>query len=291
MEAIENLTSNISAGLNNTMNKIKNVMSDNTTISTPNKEIKETTNEIDDIPQYEEKLTHVKPTPIQTIPKEVEYEENNVIPKLSEPEVNNNSYSIRNVGSLTILSYSLYDIVRLMGIYVLATFIIVNIFGINFFGYMNDFVYFVIKVFYRILEYFGYATAEVAKTSINVGSGVSKGVIDVTSNTALSGINMLEKGISTGGMIINKIDDNTKISMNELNNAVDKKYKKKKLPDSFEQDRTRITSNKYNVKSGYCYIGSDRGYRRCIDVGEADNCMSGEIFPTEEICVNPSLRE
>ena len=43
-------------------------------------------------------------------------------------------------------------------------------------------------------------------------------------------------------------------------------------------------------KAGWCYIGSDQGYRSCSQVGEADTCMSGNIFPTQDICVNPSLR-
>jgi hypothetical protein len=42
--------------------------------------------------------------------------------------------------------------------------------------------------------------------------------------------------------------------------------------------------------SGYCYVGEDRGFRSCIEVGESTKCMSGEIFPTREVCVNPRLR-
>jgi len=37
-------------------------------------------------------------------------------------------------------------------------------------------------------------------------------------------------------------------------------------------------------------IGEDQGYRSCIQVGDNDTCMSGDIFPSQEICVNPKLR-
>jgi len=54
------------------------------------------------------------------------------------------------------------------------------------------------------------------------------------------------------------------------------------------------TSNRTNQlnsnNSGYCYIGEDRGYRSCIKVDEDDKCMSGDIFPTEDVCINPNLR-
>jgi hypothetical protein len=48
--------------------------------------------------------------------------------------------------------------------------------------------------------------------------------------------------------------------------------------------------NTQQGKAGWCYIGSEQGYRSCSQVGEADTCMSGNIFPTQDVCVNPSLR-
>lgn len=43
-------------------------------------------------------------------------------------------------------------------------------------------------------------------------------------------------------------------------------------------------------KAGWCYIGDDRGFRSCAQVGVNDTCMSGDIFPSQEICMNPNLR-
>jgi hypothetical protein len=43
-------------------------------------------------------------------------------------------------------------------------------------------------------------------------------------------------------------------------------------------------------KAGWCFIGEDRGYRTCAQVDTNDTCMSGDIFPSHEICVNPNLR-
>jgi hypothetical protein len=43
-------------------------------------------------------------------------------------------------------------------------------------------------------------------------------------------------------------------------------------------------------KQSWCFIGEDRGFRSCAPVGADDTCMSGDIFPTHEICVNPNLR-
>jgi outer membrane protein W len=44
-------------------------------------------------------------------------------------------------------------------------------------------------------------------------------------------------------------------------------------------------------KAGWCYIGEERGFRTCAEVGVNDTCMSGNIFPSQQICVNPNLRQ
>jgi hypothetical protein len=41
---------------------------------------------------------------------------------------------------------------------------------------------------------------------------------------------------------------------------------------------------------GFCYIGYDNGQRECVDVYAGDVCMSGEIFPSLDICINPKMR-
>ena len=45
-----------------------------------------------------------------------------------------------------------------------------------------------------------------------------------------------------------------------------------------------------SLGAGWCYIGTDRSHRACAKVGLNDTCMSGNIFPSQDICVNPSLR-
>jgi len=60
---------------------------------------------------------------------------------------------------------------------------------------------------------------------------------------------------------------------------------------SADDSYSSIQANKSSSKSGWCFIGEERGYRSCVEVGENDICMSGDIFPRKEICINPTLRE
>jgi len=71
-----------------------------------------------------------------------------------------------------------------------------------------------------------------------------------------------------------------------LNNAT-----KSMSGPSADDSYSSIQSSKSSSKSGWCFIGEERGYRSCVEVGENDRCMSGDIFPTKDICINPTLRE
>ena len=78
-----------------------------------------------------------------------------------------------------------------------------------------------------------------------------------------------------------------------LNETIDpSKYIKKNNENIPKPDKTgSVTqSSKIANKSGYCYIGEDRGFRSCIKIEEGDECMSGNIFTTEALCINPNLR-
>ncbi len=44
-------------------------------------------------------------------------------------------------------------------------------------------------------------------------------------------------------------------------------------------------------KAGYCYVGTLNKKRTCIEIDEDDKCMSGDIFPTRDLCMNPNIRK
>ena len=94
--------------------------------------------------------------------------------------------------------------------------------------------------------------------------------------------------------VVNNIDKNSATDSSENSVAAPakhKKYKKRPVVIPEADDATSKLQMKPKSKAGFCYIGEDRGFRSCIEVGEGDVCMSGDIFPTEAICINPNLRD
>lgn len=77
---------------------------------------------------------------------------------------------------------------------------------------------------------------------------------------------------------------------NTLNKALNTSHAQQQLDNGEYEADIANSSIQGGGKAGWCYIGEDRGFRSCSYIKEDDKCMSGEIFPSKEICVNPSLR-
>jgi len=169
--------------------------------------------------------------------------------------------------------------------------------GFNIFTYLGKVTEETAGFLKPILSIFGYGAATTVKQTTNVAATGAKGLVDVAAGTVTSGVGLLEKGLDakkTQGQTRNKIDDTTPStpSTSSTSNAIDQAVTRniprgEPMPDD-AGSRTQLSRG--SGKAGYCYIGEDRGFRSCIKVGEADMCMSGDIFPTQEICINPSLR-
>jgi hypothetical protein len=79
---------------------------------------------------------------------------------------------------------------------------------------------------------------------------------------------------------------------NTVNKAINSSTAQKQQVNGEDYQADEASSSIQNgaPKAGWCYIGEDRGFRSCAEVGVNDTCMSGDIFPSQQICVNPSLR-
>jgi len=75
-----------------------------------------------------------------------------------------------------------------------------------------------------------------------------------------------------------------------LNSATSQKQQLNGEDYQADDSLSSIQMSSTTGKAGWCYIGEERGFRTCAEVGVNDTCMSGDIFPSQQICVNPNLR-
>jgi hypothetical protein len=57
-----------------------------------------------------------------------------------------------------------------------------------------------------------------------------------------------------------------------------------------KEDKIPEPSRSESQQHGYCYIGKENNSRYCAKVSSKSKCMSGDIFPTMDLCINPKLR-
>lgn len=183
--------------------------------------------------------------------------------------------------------------------------------GFNIFTYLAKGTQGFADIFGPWVRYFsgliGNASADVTKNVTTTAATGTKAGVDLLAGAVTGGVDLAEEvagaitsGIPTGATASSSITggsptratvspDHSSTQNNQLNTAL-KQQTRHSGGFSADDATSTIQSNKSSSKSGWCYIGEDRGVRGCVQVGENDTCMSGDIFPSRDICVNPSLR-
>ena len=192
----------------------------------------------------------------------------------------------------------------------LIVILILALLGINIFYYLangtKEMTIIFNKIFGPIISFFGYGvklTAQNAatgtKTAVDIVNQTTTGVIDATTDvidaTADATADVIDATTAKPKLATTTLPVQEKI---QQTGAKTQQFEKrdtleKALNDASKQ-HTQIepddSQSTLSGKSGWCYIGEDNGHRACSQVGVNDMCMSGDIYPSQEICINPSLR-
>lgn len=137
----------------------------------------------------------------------------------------------------------------------------------------------------------GISLSDTIKNTVTNSATGSKEIIDVTKDVAIDAVDDVDELLGVESDKKNKKSKDKKDNEN-LAEAIDKVSKQNKDADVMPDDSgSTVQQSKGAGKAGWCFTGEDRGFRSCVKVGINDECMSGDIFPSKDICVNPSLRE
>lgn len=178
--------------------------------------------------------------------------------------------SISNSPNLALSdSFVLFDF-RTLIIIILLILIALTYFGINVMSIFGNAIQNGVDVlsptFSNFLALVGYST----------GTAINK-TAEITSTAATNGIELAEGATQNIGNII--IGDEA---------VGHKKYgaPSDPLPDSPEDSIQKSLSSS---KTKWCLVGEYQNKRGCIDLSESDKCLSGQVFPSEEMCLNPAM--
>jgi hypothetical protein len=186
--------------------------------------------------------------------------------------------------------------------------IVLAVLGFNIFIYLAKGTQIFANVVQQVTSWFsglfGNSLSDTAKQTVNVSATGAKAGIDVAANTTTSAIDKTSN-IGTTTPVVgqtayssqattgsgNKVTTNTNVEQQQedsLQNALNDASQSSNV--QADDSYSSIQMTKSSGKAGWCFIGAEKGVRSCMEVGMNDQCMSGDIFPSQEICVNPRLR-
>lgn len=163
--------------------------------------------------------------------------------------------------------------------------------GFNVFIYLakgtNDLTDFLQQIAQKVIDLFLF----ISDTIIHYTSQGVETVVDTTANTITNIEGEVEGKNSTmsGSKIENTTPQEDVTKNNTMNQAINTSQKQHPNSNEYEPNEAQ-SSVASSGNSGWCFVGKDEGYRTCMKVSKEDVCMSGDIFPSQEICINPSLR-
>lgn len=105
----------------------------------------------------------------------------------------------------------------------------------------------------------------------STGSAINNAA-DITAGAAKAGIDVAEGTIQSVGNII--------IGDEAVGHGPRKSYDPQ--PDAPEDP---IQKSLTSAKNKWCLVGEYQNKRGCIDISESDKCLSGQVFPNEEMCL------
>ena len=156
-----------------------------------------------------------------------------------------------------------------------------------------------------VTEFGSSILATVGKQFVSTTSEGTRTGIDIVSGAAKSGVNVIEDQVTGKGISapVSESDDPSVVPSSGCGTAKQEAARARALTMKTGSQLTDLQAGpqpddslsvtqkgKTSGKSGYCFIGEDRGHRSCIYVNESETCMSGNIFPSKDKCINPSLR-
>lgn len=174
-------------------------------------------------------------------------------------------------------------------IILLLVLLILSFLGINILAIFGNLIQTIVSIFgplvTQILSVFGYTAGTLIDKSAEVVTSTAKTGIDIAGETVGS-IGDLMKDASRPG-----VDDKAKQQLDQsinLSKLSEKPKAKQPEADSATNPIQKpITSN----KAGWCLVGEYEGRRGCIQVGQEDKCLSGQVYPNQKMCLNPTLTQ
>lgn len=152
----------------------------------------------------------------------------------------------------------------------------------------------------EIVSTFGYTTGIVINNSSEILSNVSKDGVEIIddameestlkdftykmANFTNNGIDIANDSIqSLGNKLINLNEDNLDINIKK---SINSKLNRMTTPPSPDMSENTIQNPISEGDKNWCLVNKYENGNNCIEINDYSKCMSGQIFPSQKLCVN-----
>lgn len=185
-----------------------------------------------------------------------------------------------NIPQSSSLSSTQYNDPKNVAIFVLCVLLVFSFLGINLLDIISNFIKLIIKIFgpliSQILSILGFTTGTILNKSADVVSDTGKVALDIAEGTVQNVGDLMIKASKSGVNMETQSELEKALQMNRLENQAQDDVSENPI-------QKPISSN----KNGWCLIGEYENKRGCIEVNDSEKCMSGQVYPTRQACVNP----
>jgi hypothetical protein len=199
--------------------------------------------------------------------------------------------NINNVSTINTNDSSSYFPSKNALIIILLLLLIFSFLGINLLSISGGFIQTISNIFgplvKEILSTLGYTTGTVIDKSSDFIADTSIAGIQIANGT-FNSIGDLLKKASQGNINEESKKQLDSVSLNQTINTASQKLNEP-TPNSTSspiQSATAITTSPGN---NWCLVGEYQGRRGCVELGNSDKCLSGQVFPSQKICLNPTI--
>jgi len=185
---------------------------------------------------------------------------------------------------------------KTMIILLLIFFIVLSFVGMNLITSLGNFIQSIIEFFNPIIIRFLNALGYSAGTALDK-------VSDVTAEVAKGGIDLADGAINNIGGLLKGSGPDPALELEKKNtpplppspspspspppppaNTPTKPPPEPSADTSENAIQKPITSDKWN----WCLVGEYQNKRGCVEITNSDKCMSGQVFPSQQMCLNPT---
>jgi hypothetical protein len=166
-------------------------------------------------------------------------------------------------------------------IVILLVLLIFSLLGINLlsiFGGIFESGVSIVKPFVlQVLSIFGYTTGSLINTTADAVTDTTKAGLDIAEGTIQS----------VGNLLIDASMANTPEDLKKAVHFSPLELNGKREPQPDESSNV-IQKSITSGKTQWCLVGEYQNKRGCVEVGKEDKCMSGQVFPSQMSCMNPT---